>query len=457
MPHSATFDRRDFLRTAAGAAALGIFASRSTAAEAARPKVAAVVTEFTYRSHAHCILENFLQPYYFNGQVTDPGCDLVAMYVDQFPENRDMAREVSKVYQVPIYPTIAAALCRGGKTLAVDAVVSIGEHGTYPTNAKGQHEYPRKRFFDDIAAVIHPTGRAIPVFNDKHLSYRWDWAKEMYDTAREMKMPFMAGSSVPLAQRMPPLEIPAGAKITEAISTHGGPLDSYDFHGLEVLQSMVENRAGGETGVASVQYLATDALRKAADGGAWSPDLLQAAWDVEPGRKEKSTLDQFWKTQPWGILVTYRDGLRGTCLKVSGDGTRWHFGCRVAGESKPLATNYYVGPWRNRCLFKALAHAIQTHFRDGKAPYPIERTLLTTGMVAAAVESHVGGDKPFATPHLDVKYAPTDYLAMRETGASWKIITEAVDEPRGFDHLGKAVLPMAPPGSEGGFNPIRKK
>ncbi len=28
-----------------------------------RPKVAAIVTEFTYRSHAHVILENFLEPY----------------------------------------------------------------------------------------------------------------------------------------------------------------------------------------------------------------------------------------------------------------------------------------------------------------------------------------------------------------------------------------------------------
>jgi hypothetical protein len=450
------FDRRDFLRATTTAAALHALGQRVLAVEKRRPKVAAVVTEFTYRSHAHCILENFLQPYYFNGQVTDPGCDLVALYVDQLPANRDMAREVSKVYQVPIFPSIAEALRRGGNTLAVDAVVSIGEHGTYSTTAKGQREYPRKRFFDDIAAVIRPTGRVIPVFNDKHLSYRWDWAKAMYDAARELKMPFLAGSSVPLAQRTPPLEIPAGARITEAVSTHGGPLDSYDLHGLEVLQSMVENRAGGENGAASVQYLATEALRKAADAGKWSPDLLQAAWDVEPGRKEKTTLDQFWKSQPWGLFVQYRDGLRGMCVKVSGDGTRWHFGCRVAGESKPLVTNFYVGPWRNRCLFKALAHAIQTHFREGKAPIPIERTLLTTGMVEAAVESHFDGDRRYETPHLDFKYVPTDFRALREMGDSWKIITDAIEEPKGFDRLGKVVAPMAPPGSEGGFNPIRK-
>src|SRR5205823_8227909 len=121
---------------------------------------------------------------------------------------------------------IAEALCRGGKELAVDAVLCIGEHGNYPVTDKGQVQYPRKRFFDEVVKVFRQSGRVVPVFNDKHLSYRWDWAKEMYDTARELKIPFMAGSSVPLAQRIPPLELPPGAKIKEAVSIHAGGLDS---------------------------------------------------------------------------------------------------------------------------------------------------------------------------------------------------------------------------------------
>src|SRR4051794_8390637 len=131
--------RRDFLRTAAAASLAGF----ARAGDGPRLKVAAVVTEFTYRSHAHCILENFLEPYYFNGQVTDPGCDVVSLYADQLPAGRDMARDVAKTFNIPLVPTIADALTPG-----IDAVLSIGEHGTYPTNAKGQREYPRKRFFD---------------------------------------------------------------------------------------------------------------------------------------------------------------------------------------------------------------------------------------------------------------------------------------------------------------------
>src|SRR5438477_240921 len=120
-----------------------------------------------------------------------------------------------------------------------------------------------KRFFDEIVAVVRESRKVAPVFSDKHLSYRWDWAKEMYDTAQAMKIPLMAGSSVPLAQRRPPLELPARARITEAVSIHGGGVESYDFHGLEVLQSMIEARHGQETGVARVQFLRGEALWKA--------------------------------------------------------------------------------------------------------------------------------------------------------------------------------------------------
>src|SRR6187401_1412436 len=107
------FNRREWIGAAAGAVSLAASHSFSNAADTTRPRVAAVVTEFTYRSHAHVILENFLEPYYFNGQLTDSGVDVVSLYVDQFP-SRDMAREVAKQYKIEIFPTIAGALQAGG-------------------------------------------------------------------------------------------------------------------------------------------------------------------------------------------------------------------------------------------------------------------------------------------------------------------------------------------------------
>ena len=435
--------RREMLQTA-GRTSAGLLLASSvgtlgfSTAPQKRPKVAAVITEFTFRSHAHVILENFLEPYYFNGQLTDPGVDVVSFYIDQFPGDRDMARAVSNQYGIKIYPTIAGALCRGGSTLAVDGVLSIAEHGNYPLNEKGQRQYPRKRFFDEIIAVMKGSGRSVPLFNDKHLSYRTDWSQEMYDTTQQLKIPFMAGSSVPLAQRRPPLDLPDGVEIEEAISVHGGPLEAYDFHSMELLQSFIESRKGGETGVSKIQFLEGEDVWKAADQGLWSTDLAEACLAaelgpqrpplrkfIEPGRKDV--------IPSHAILLTYRDGLRAVILRVGSSDFRWDFGCRLKGERKPRATSLYVGPWRNRNLFKALSHAIQSHMIHGRAPYPVERTLLVTGMLDAAMQSRFQQGAALATPQLNTAYAAIDFRAMREMGATWKIITEEMPEPKGID------------------------
>src|SRR5690606_30472845 len=161
-------------------------------------------------------------PYLFNGRLTDPGIDVVSWYADQFPD-KDMTREAAKRLDMPLFETIEQALTLGGDDLAVDGVLLIGEHGDYPKTPRGQVMYPRKEFFDQIVAVMDRAGRYVPIFNDKHLSYRWDWAKEMYDTAKAKGIPFMAGSSVPLAHRIPDVAVPQNAQIVEAVSIHGGP------------------------------------------------------------------------------------------------------------------------------------------------------------------------------------------------------------------------------------------
>jgi hypothetical protein len=102
--------RRRLLQSSLLSAAAMPFCGALAAQErSGRPKVAAIFTAMAHRLHAHVILENFLEPYLFNGQVTDPGCDVVSFYADQFPEE-DMARPVAKEYGIPIFKTVAEAL-----------------------------------------------------------------------------------------------------------------------------------------------------------------------------------------------------------------------------------------------------------------------------------------------------------------------------------------------------------
>ena len=247
----------------------------------------------------------------------------------------------------------------------------------------------------------------------------------------------MAGSSVPLAQRRPLLELVPGAGIEEAVSIHGGPLEAYDFHGLEVLQSLVEARRGGETGVSCVEFLRGDSLWKAADQGRWSRDLAEAAMTAELGKRPPtlSGVEGEEVAETHGMLLTYKDGLRATVLKIGKSSTRWNFACRLKGNAEIHATHFYVGPWQNRNLFKALSHAIQHHFRHGRTPYPVERTLLTTGILEAAMRSRRDGTA-VATPDLELAYAAQDFRAMREMGVTWKIVTDDLPQPRGLDTSG---------------------
>ncbi|QDU25240.1 hypothetical protein ETAA8_03030 [Anatilimnocola aggregata] len=446
MTHVCTSRRRFLQATSLGATAVAIgpFSSLASltpvrgADTPRRMRVAAIFTELRHRSHAYNILMNFMGRCMFRGQWQDLGMEVVSFYADQFPAN-DMTREVSQRFRVPLYSTIDEALCVGGKELKCDAVLLIGEHGDYPDNKLGQRMYPRKQFFDQVVRTMRRSERYVPVFNDKHLSYRWDWAKEMYDQARELKIPLMAGSSVPLAERRPMWEMPNDARVESAVSVHGGGMEVYDFHAFEVLQSFLEFRKGGETGIRSVRLVSGDAFTTATKQKDWPAELYAAAQQAEEQattERQQRPIASTGKPHPdhgdHALFIDYVDGLRATVVKHGSSSNRWNFACRLAGEEQQRATALINGPWGNFNLFSALSHAIATFFKSGRSPYPVERTLIASGLLEAAMRSHQAGGKVIDTPELQFAYPTADFANMRETGASWKVITAATPQPTTF-------------------------
>src|SRR5947199_1356081 len=245
--------RRGFIQTSALAAA---------APQPAPPKrIAIVTTIYRYLSHGQHMGDRFLVGYPYGGAWQRPNIKVVSLYVDQKPEG-DLSGERAREFGFKVYPSIAEALRCGGSKLAVDAVLIIGEHGNYPTNSKGQVLYPRYEFFEQCVKVFEQDGRAVPVYNDKHLSYSFEKAKAMVDASRRMRFPMLAGSSIPVTWRLPAIDLPLGCKIEEALMVGEGGSDAMDFHALEGLQCMVERRRGGETGVKAVQLLEGDAVWK---------------------------------------------------------------------------------------------------------------------------------------------------------------------------------------------------
>jgi hypothetical protein len=383
-------------------------------------KLAAVVTVYRKYSHAQHIVDRLLDGYGWNGTYHHPPLDLVALYVDQVGED-DLSRErAARHPSMKIYPTIAEALTCGGSKLAVDGVVIVGEHGHYPRNEKGQTEYPRYRFFQEVVKVFRSSNRTVPVFNDKHLSWNWEWAKEMYETSRSMSFPFMAGSSLPVTWRIPSIEMPLGSSIREAVCVCYGGVDSYDFHGLETLQCMVERRRGGEAGVQSMQAYRGDRFWEALEKRIWSPELMDAALirshtltPARPGFNDIfPTHDEMRRLVKDPVAYTYehQDGLRCTMLLMSGLVKDFNFAARLDQASNIFSTQMYLpmpdGRTTLATFFSPLMFNVEQMFLTGKATYPIERTLLTTGLTASGVESLYRDQTRISTPHLGITYQP---------------------------------------------------
>ena len=387
-----------------------------------RPRIAAVVTVYFKYSHAQHIVDRFLEGYGWNSTHHRPPMDLVSLYVNQVGDN-DLSRDrAARFPTMKIYPTIAEALTCGGGTLAVDGVVLVGEHGKYPRNEKGQTRYPRYEFFQQIVEVFRSSNRAVPLFNDKHLSWNWDYAREMYDTARRMNFPFMAGSSLPVTWRTPSLEMPVGSRIGEAMCVGYGGVDSYDFHALETIQCMVERRKGGETGVKWLQAYRGEKFWQAYQEGVWPKDLVEAALcrshTLTPSRKgfnnDFPSFDDMRRLvkNPVAYRYEHADGLMSTMLLMRGLVEDFNFAASLEGRSEPFSTQMYLPmPPRRTSLanfFSPLVNNMEAMFLTGKPTCPVERTLLTTGLTAAGVESLYRDQVRYDTPHLAVRYQPTE-------------------------------------------------
>ncbi len=381
---------------------------------AGRKPLAVVTTVCRPLSHSYHIAGRFLFGYVRQGEFHTPPFYIKGMAVDQTPDN-DISRSWAQEFGFRWSRSVADVLLEGDQ-LAVEGVLLIAEHGNYPRNEKGQVLYPRYEMFQQIVDCFRRAGRVVPVFCDKHLSYSWDKAWKMVQQAREMKIPVMAGSSLPLTWRRPELELPLGCQIEEALVAAYGPIEVYGIHALETLQCMLERRRGGETGVRAVRCLTGDAVWKAGDEGLWSWDLLEAALarseTVNPGDVRRNTgafpVQTYAAQAPIAFLVEYRNGCRGTVLLLNGHVQDFTFAARLAGQANPVSCLFVLPQPPGAKFLEAQTMAIEKMLTTGKPPIPVERTLLTSGTLDFLLTSHARQGERIETPELDVAYQPPE-------------------------------------------------
>lgn len=406
--------RRRFLQIGAGLAG----AISLGAVPAQRKKIAFLGTEIRTHSHPQHFLDRLALGYTWKGGWHEPTLDIASIYIDQFPEG-DLTHDRVKKYGLTLFPTIRDALTLGGDSLAVDGVVIIGEHGTYPRNELGQTLYPRYEFFKQVVQVFEESGRSVPVFNDKHLSTSWDRCKEMVEDAKRLNFAFLAGSSLPVTRRLPAIDLPYGTPLAESVCAGYGGVDSYDFHGLEAAQCMSERRRGGEVGIRRVQALRGPSVWEHLEGRETTRKLLvsaltrshnlpvQTGYPVSPVRME-------WIREvfpdPIAYFIEHLDGFRTTLFLLPIRDFNYAGLNSETGEI--LSCQMYLPmPSHGSTtadFFNPLTYYIEDLVNTGKAAYPVERTLLTSGMVIASVQSLRQGGAVVETPEMAVRYTLPD-------------------------------------------------
>jgi hypothetical protein len=427
-------------------------------------RLAILGSVYRYQSNMQTLADRFLIGYPDDGEWHMPNVKVVSVYVDQLERQADAAPSpyqlamtgakvapassakgiagglgrdrVVKTQPAPekaepttdlstarahqfgfrLCSNIPEALRCGGDRIAVDAVLTIVEQDDYPSNDRGQILLPNYDFFQQCVEVFEDEGRAVPYFNHKQLSYSFEQAQTMVKTANRLRFPLLAGSSLPVTWRLPDVDIPLGAEVEEAVMVGVGTFDGMDFDALEALQCMLERRKGGETGVKAVQLLEGEDVWAAGNAGRWSRDLLSSALSrsdtplgltVLDGRTQdlvaSGVLPQLVKN-PAAYCIEYTDGTRATLLMLNGAIMDFNISVRVAGQGT-VSTQFFLPPPPNNTYSACLASKIEHMFQTGSAPYPVERTLLTTGVLEACLHSRHRLNQRLETPQLAISYA----------------------------------------------------
>ena len=100
------------------------------------------------------------------------------------------------------------------------------------------------------------------------------------------------------------------------------------------------------------------------------------------------------------FVVDYNDGLKAAAFLLTGPVEDFTVAVDVEGQAKPVSTLMNLQNGRPHHHFGCLVKNIEKLFETGKPPYPVERTMLTSGILDFALESRFQRYKKLDTPQL---------------------------------------------------------
>ncbi len=402
--------------TAAGAVPQTQPAGAARTSGQRRPRIACLVSYWGLpTSHADWIVNKLLDGYWWKGAYTASQVEVVSVYINQLDTSL-LGQKVCKAKNIPIFKTVGEAVTLGGKQLAVDGVVIVCEHGNYPTDLKGHWLLPRWWIYQQVIRVFEQSQRSVPIFNDKHLSYNWDDAKWMFDKSRELNFPLTGGSSIPIYYRTPEIDLAPDTPLKNGLVIGDMADEGAAFHCIDVLQSFMDRRKGGETGVESVQSIRGPEAWKWVEANPWAYNSLEAVrknFDLPAGHFQQDMPTNQQRRQSNLCIVKYNDGTE--AASISGSDVGWTFAGDIEGQKDPTIVSMlgFPGPISQFHAGNAHEHWLIEMMLTRKEPFNAERLLVSTGIVNYYMDSNWQDGRYSAvgrvveTPYMNMKYHST--------------------------------------------------
>jgi hypothetical protein len=235
-------------------------------------------------------------------------------------------------------------------------------------------------------------------------------ARAIVELAASRHILLASGTATTVTHRLPDVEVPAGISLKEALIVVQGGCPVAEIEALHGLLPVVERRPKGESGVRRIRFLRGRDIWQAG-GRLWSRSLLAAALSrsdrpqgapVADGRTQDLLgLGLIPELAPdaRGWILEHRDGLRSTLLDLDGVVADFNFAVQTdAGQIVSAQLHRPPGPAQHQ--FSRLAAVLESFFRTGKTPWPIQRSLLVAGLLDAFGQPLAQTGKWFETPDL---------------------------------------------------------
>jgi hypothetical protein len=379
----------------AGVALLLAQPPSSTYGQTVLKRIGFIVETWVPRSHADVIGTRFLEGYKVGNKVYRSPLTIASVYPDA-PRPNDQTRALAARYGFRAAASVADALLDDPRAarprLAVDGIL-IATREDPRESGQAPSPTPRLQLLRQVYGILDQTGAKVPIFIDKMLAANWADSQAIVADAARRGIPLMAGSVLPYT----PLDRPMrSGKPEVSVAIAAGPYWAYAFHLAEFLQGYMEQRGPRETGVTSLRDVGAG-YGSLPDRDRWGGRVFDALLSSARTRRGGGTAAASI------LLIQYADGTRAVMalLPRAMDEAEFLLGAQFADGT--ISTGGLILPHEPFDHFGYLVQALAEFYTTGRAPVPVERALLTTGIVLLGQDAHQTGS-PQSSPALAVSY-----------------------------------------------------